>query len=150
MDNVNQLIGLAQGIVGKDHDFFRPAGPGDGNTKTNAFMRELQHQAEGNFKEDHSEQRICGDTKFAVDFYFREEATIVEVALGLKNSNTEFEKDILKALMAKETGQPVNRLLFLSKPGAVKRHSRPGSCDMIEWVKRNHQIQVDIKELYLE
>lgn len=110
-------------------------------------MRKLQCRAEKVFKEDLSEKRICGDTKFAVDFYFPEESTIIEVALSLKNSNTEFEKDILKALMAQDTGQTVTELLFLSKPGAIKRHKQPGSRDIVDWVKRTHDIQIEIKEL---
>ena len=44
-----------------------------------------------------SERRLCGDTSFAADFFFQDDATIVEIALGLINPASEFEKDILKA-----------------------------------------------------
>ncbi|MGF1471014.1 MAG: hypothetical protein ACFB50_04625 [Rubrobacteraceae bacterium] len=141
---------MAQEIAVEEPGFFDVTGPGEGNKKTNAFMRKLQRRAKGEFSTDLSEQEICGHTKFAVDFYFKEEATIVEVALSLKNPNTEFEKDILKALMAQERNFAVTKLLFLSKPGAIKRHESPSSRDIVEWVKRNHGIQVEVKELVPE
>lgn len=147
MNRVDRLIELAQEIVVEDPDFFQTTGPGEGNRRTNAFMRELQSRAEEAFNQDLSEKRICGSTRLAVDFYFQEESTIVEVALSLRNSNTEFEKNILKALMAQKTGQAVNKLLFLSKPAAKRKHSQPSSRDVIKWVRRNHDIQVEIKEL---
>ena len=43
------------------------------------------------FGADYSEQKVCGETSFAVDFYFPEERTIVEVALGLPNPASEFD-----------------------------------------------------------
>jgi len=83
----------------------------------------------------------------AVDFYFPDEATIVEVALGIKNPNTEYEKDILKAVMAKSLGTRVNKLLFIAKPGGVKKCNQPGRIAVKEWLRRTHSIEVDVLDL---
>ena len=94
-----------------------------------------------------SEQAICGANGLKPDFYFREEETIVEVALGLPNPSSEFEKDILKAIMAQELGMPVRLLFFISRAGASKKCSQPGRTAMREWALRNHNLAIEIHDL---
>jgi hypothetical protein len=74
-------------------------------------------------------------------------AIIVEIALGLRNPLSEFERDILKAIMSKEACYPVRRLLFLSKPGATRRCSQPGARAIAAWVERAHGITIEIQEV---
>ncbi len=81
------------------------------------------------FKEDFSEKCISGNNGLRVDFYFPGEKTVVEVAMGLRNSNSEFERDILKVLMAGEGS--VKRLVFLTKPGGIARTNCPGARAII-------------------
>ena len=95
-DRPTHLLELARGIARGIVDFQTVRGPGDGDRATHAFMRELRQQATAAFRHDYAEQKICGETAFAADFYFPEEATVVEVALGLPNSASEFEKGHLK------------------------------------------------------
>lgn len=147
MKRSETIIQLAQRIADERSDFFKPKGPGAGNKDTNSFMRELGTRVRDALGVNVSEQDICGDNKLAVDFYVPDEDTIIEVALSLRNSNSEFERDILKALMAKECGHSVKRLVFVSKPGAIKRHKQPSSKAIVSWVKRNHQITIEIREL---
>ena len=71
----------------------------------------------------------------------------MEVALGLRNPNSEFEHDVLKAVLAQEAGYRVRKLILLAKPGAMKRHGQPGSSAIVGWVKRNHGINVEFREL---
>jgi hypothetical protein len=142
-----RLLGLAQALVAKHPDFFEVKGPGRGDHATNAFMRDLRSRARREFGADHAEQRICGDNAFRVDYYFRSEATIVEVALGLPRPTTEFERDVLKAVMAKDAGHAVDRLLFISKPGAQKKCAQPGRTAIIKWVRDNHGIEILVRDL---
>src|SRR5690242_20460073 len=109
-DRPCRLLDLARRLVSSTPDFQVVRGPGAGDHATRLFMRKLQEAARARFGEDLCERQICGDNEFAVDFYFREEATIVEVALGLPNPTCEFEKDILKAIMAQDLGHEVRRL----------------------------------------
>lgn len=116
------LIKLAQNIADDTPGFFDIKGPGKGDKATHAFMKELQNQGKQLFGEDFSEKGICGDNKFAVDLFFPKEATIVEIALTLRNSNSEFHKDILKAILSQKADNTIKKLIFISKPGANKRH----------------------------
>jgi hypothetical protein len=147
---VNQaeaLVSMARSVAARRPDFLATKGPGRGDHATNAFMRDLRARALKRFGTDHAEQKICGPNGFCVDYYFRKEATIVELAFGLPKTATEFERDVLKAVIAKEQGIPVRRLLFISKPGAIKKCAQPGRTAIINWLRKNHRIRVDIHEL---
>ena len=147
MTKTDELMGLAQTIATEKQTFFEVRGPGAGNRETTAFMADLRRQAEDGLGTDYTERRISGNSKLAVDFYIPEEATIVEIALGLKHPKSEFERDILKAVMAKEQEYPVERLVFVSKPGGTRRVSQAGAKAIISWLKRHHDIGVEVREL---
>lgn len=142
-----RLLSIAQDLAKVSPDFFQTKGPGSGNKATIAFMKKLGLHALDAFGEDFSERKICGDNAFAVDFYFPEEAVIIEVALGLSYPKTEFEKDVLKAVMAKELGNKVDRLVFISKPGACAKCMQPGRIAIKDWAKRRHSIVIEVHEL---
>src|SRR5258708_2625052 len=112
---VDTLRKIVQAVADERARFFEIKGQGAGNYETNEFIARVRDRATGAFGQDFSEQRICGDSHHAVDFYFPDEATIVEIALGLRYPNSEFEKDVLKALMAQEH-YPVERLVLIGKP----------------------------------
>lgn len=142
------LLAIAREVASANPEFQAALGPGAGNLATNAFLHELRRRARIEFAgSDFCEQKICGDNSLAVDFYFPEEATIVEVALGLPNPASEFEKDVLKAIMAKERGHDVKRLFFISRPGAIGKCSQPGRVAMRAWAAESHQLQIEIHEL---
>ncbi len=69
------------------------------------------------------------------------------MALGLPRPSTEFERDILKAIMAKDAGHAVRLLFLISKPGAQKKCAQPGRAAIINWVRNNQRIDVQIREL---
>lgn len=71
----------------------------------------------------------------------------VEVALGLPNPLSEFEKDVLKALIAQENGSEVQRLFFISRAGAQKKCSQPGRSAVINWALENHGLQSEVHDL---
>ena len=144
------LYSIAQGLVRERPYFFDIKGPGAGDHDTALFMKELRQRAKDTFKVDHSEKKICGQNNLCVDFYFLDEATMVEVALGLRNPLSEYERDILKAIMATESGNVVRHLVFISKPGASKRLSQPSAKCIATWAERNHGIRIHIRELTAE
>lgn len=142
-----QLIELAQKIAGKTPNFFETKGPGIGNKATNRFMEDLRISAKQTFGEDFSERKICGENNLAVDFYFPDEKTIIEVALSIHNPQSEFERDILKAIMAKHQGWGVDHLAFISKPGGEKLHEQASSKAIISWTEINQEIKISIHDL---
>jgi hypothetical protein len=146
-DRPTELLAAAREIAERIPDFQAVRGPGTGDHSTAAFMKTLQARAVQLFGADFSECKICGETAFAVDFYFPEEATIVEVALGLPNSQSEFEKDVLKAIIARESGREVRRLFFISRAGAQKKCFQPGRAAVIKWVLENHEVRIEVHDL---
>lgn len=147
--DTNIIFEAARELAASTQGFWDYKGPGAGDLATEAFMRELRQRVHARLGYDCSEQKICGTNSFAVDFYVEKEGTIVEVAFSLRNPLSEFEKDILKALMAKEVGHRVDRLLFISRPGAIRRHSAPGSRSVIEWARRSHSLDIAIREVFV-
>ena len=121
MSVTDQILALAQQLADLRPTFFTKKGPGAGDTDTNAYMRELRAAVEKATGKDYAEKRICGDNNLAVDYYIEQEQTVIEIALSLRNPNCEFERDILKVLMAQEAGVSVKRLILLAKPGGDKR-----------------------------
>lgn len=143
---VEVLREIIQHVANERPVFFDIKGEGTGNLDTNSFIAEVRQRAKSVFEKDFSERRICGKTGSAVDFYFEDEATIVEIALGLGSPNSEYEKDILKALLAQET-YPVERLVLMGKPGACKKCAQPGRTAIRDWAFRQHKLIVDIYDI---
>jgi len=141
-----KLLKIIQSLADEQPIFFEVKGEGAGNLDTNRFMSEVRRAALMAFDYDHSEKRICGNSSHAVDFYFEAEATIVEIALGIYLPNSEFEKDIFKALLAQELS-PVRRLVLVGKPSAVRVCARPGRTAVIDWALRRHGLQVEVFEI---
>lgn len=146
-DKVAALIGIAKAIAASDTTFQEIRGPGAGDHSTAGFMKALRALEETEFEFDYSEKKICGQTSYAVDFYFTEQATIVEVALGLPNPSSEFEKDILKAIVAKEHGRTVERLVFITRAGGEKKCKQPGRTALKKWTLEKHGIAIEVHDL---
>ncbi|MCG2592211.1 hypothetical protein LZ009_05395 [Ramlibacter sp. XY19] len=71
----------------------------------------------------------------------------MEIALGLPNPQSEFEKDILKAVIAKESGNEVRRLMFISRAGGEKKCSQPGRRAVIAWAREKHDLAIEVHDL---
>ncbi len=143
-----RLHQVAQRIAVEHPAFFDAKGPGKGDRCTEDYMNKVRHAAQREFGADFAEASICGDGVAAkVDFYFPDEGSVVEIALTLKNPSNEYEKDFFKVLLAKEAGARINRLVFISKPGAIKRRSEPLPRAISDWAKRHHDIDTVILEL---
>ncbi len=143
-----KLLALARKIAAESPEFQKVRGPGAGNKATSRFMQILREDALKAFGTNYSEAKICGDTSMAADFYFDDEQTIVEVALGLPNPLSEFEKDILKAIVAREYNHKVvSRLFFISRSGAIKKCFQPGRAALIKWAHDKHGLIIEIHEL---
>ncbi|SRR6266513_384104 len=142
-----RLLLIAQAIAEETPNFFVAIGEGAGNLRSNAFTKELQGRAESIFGRDYSEPELCGDNKLAVDFYFPEEETVVEIAGMLSAPNSEYEKDIFKCLLAQEKGATIRKLLFIAKPGAAKVQNQPGRLAIARFVRSHFDIQIIVEEL---
>ena len=142
----DQLYLLAQAIAVRTPGFFDIKGAGDGDRATAVFISQLRKLAQGRFGTDHSEAKACKSAGFAFDFYFRDEETVVEIALGLRNPNSEFERDIFKCLLALDDGCIVKRLLFIAKPGALAQYSSPGRKAIVDYALRRLGLEIEVLE----
>jgi len=146
-DRVGRLLLLAQRIAENTPGFFKVKGPGVGDHAANEFMRTLGEHAKTMFHEDMSEKRVCPGLNYRFDFYFPAECHVVEFAFGLHNPQSEFEKDIFKCLLAKDRGCPIEKLLFVAKPGGEARLKAPGQKAISELIQRKFDLNVDVWEL---
>jgi hypothetical protein len=147
MKQTQQIISMAREVANATPDFYKVKGPGAGDKANHVFMATLRARVKDTFGTDYAEKKICDDIKSAVDFYIPEERTIIEVALTLSLPLSEFHKDIFKVLLARDNGMDVEQLIFVTKPGARKRHQEPASQAIIRWLKKYYSITVTIEEL---
>ena len=83
----------------------------------------------------------------SVDFWLEDEQTIMEVEFDILSSPPVLEKQIFRALLAKDTGKDVKRLILIGDPGSVLLSQSPTPTAVIDWVQRHCQIGVEIWEL---
>jgi hypothetical protein len=143
------LLLLAQGIVEQTRGFFEKKGPGVGDHATGLFVGSLRQLAKEEFGADYSEKVVCKAAGFRFDFYFPDEGTAVEFAFGLHNPNSEFERDILKCILAIEDGCKVRKLILVGKPGAIVRLSAPAPKAIMALVGTRFDLAVEVCELRL-
>ena len=83
----------------------------------------------------------------AVDFWLEDEFTIVEMGFNILSTPPVLEKEIFKALLAKDAGKDVRHLILIGDPGSVILSQTPTAVAMRDWLERRHQIRVQIWEL---
>jgi hypothetical protein len=142
-----RLFLLAQRIAEQTRAFFETKEPGQGDRATNEFMDTLRRVAQATFGQDYGERTVREGVGYALDFYFPDEKTAIEVALSLHQPMTEYERDIFKCLLGQESGIPIDRVLFIAKPGASSRQSAPGPKAIADFVRRKFGLSVEVLEL---
>jgi hypothetical protein len=83
----------------------------------------------------------------SVDFWLEDEQAIMELEFDILSSPPVLEKQIFRALLAKDAGNDVKRLILIGDPGAALLLQAPTPKAVIDWVKRHYQIGVEIWEL---
>ena len=144
MSKTDTLITIAKTLATEWPRFHERLGPGEGDHSTKDYMRELSRRATETFGKDFAEKCISGENGLRVDFHFPDERTVIEIAMSLRNSNSEFERDILKALIAGD--RSVGRLVFLTKPGGKARANSPSARAIIKWAESAHNLLIEVIE----
>lgn len=138
---------MAQLLSEQTAGFFETKGPGKGDQATQAYMDQLRIIAKQTFGEDLSEKQLVTGVGYRVDFYFPEEATVVEFAFTLHQPINEFERDIFKCLLGREDGHKISRLLFVCKPGGEAKQMAPGPKAISNFVQRKLDLEIAFWEL---
>lgn len=145
-DRADRIIELAREIAAAEPDFQLVRGAGAGDRATAIFLAALRTRVHTTLGIECWEKKICGPTSYAVDFYLEEEGTVVEVALGLPNPSSEYEKDVLKAIIAQDYF-PVRRLVLISRAGGEQKCRQPGRTAVREWARTKHGLTIDVFDL---
>ncbi|HRG55998.1 MAG TPA: hypothetical protein PLG56_08170 [Lacunisphaera sp.] len=146
MSKVHDVFSAAQQVV-RECLVFESRGQGAGNRITNQAMIRINEIVAVKHGRQTVEQVLSPLNKQSVDFYFEDEKTIVEVEFSFSNPYPCLEKDSFKALLAREQGHPVERLVIIGDPGSLGRSSAAAPQAIMAWLKEHQQLQVDVMEL---
>jgi hypothetical protein len=136
----------AQKLAERTPGFFEIKGHGLGDRATNAYMRDLREILDTRKGQDCEVPVSKGiDSKF--DFFVADEKCVVEIALGLHNPNCEFEKDILKCLLAREEGVAIETLVLVGKPGTLIKQAEPYRAAVADLCRRRYGLEIVVLEL---
>ena len=92
-------------------------------------------------------QFLSKENRQSVDFWLEDEQTIMEMEFNILSSPLVLEREIFKALLAKEAGEDVRHLILIGDPGSALLSHAPTPESVINRVERQHQIRVQIWEL---
>jgi len=140
---VERFVEIARTLVNDWPRYSPMLEPSAANRGIAAFKAELRSRAFADFCVDYAEKAICADG-LTVDYYIG--STVVEIAMNLRDPNSEFERDILKCIMAMGNLHAVTRLVFLAKPGARARCNTPLRKAYAEWAEREQGLAVEVIE----
>ena len=144
------IFELARSLAAQTPGFEERRGPGRnaGDGLTRDYLKKLDEIVGARWPSAVDAQRPIGtNAGYTFDYYIRSEQTAVEIALSLRNPLSEFERDVFKAMLAKENGLALRNLILLGKRGAVKRLSAPGPSAIIAWAARHCGIDIEVKDL---
>jgi hypothetical protein len=123
----------------------RRAGAGDPFTRE--VIDHLKFRVVEEFGAGIVNQFLSKANRQSVDFWIEDEQTIIEVEYSMWSSDPSLEREVFKALLAKDAGQDVRQLILIDLPGSALRCEAPSPRSIIDWVERRHGIRVQIWEL---
>ena len=133
--SVQVLLDIAQSEADARPNFREVKGPGAGDRFAAGFVAAVREKTREALGADFAEKGVVEGTAVRVDYWFPEEATVVEIALSLANPLSEFERDVLKAVIARADGLRVNSLVLVAKDGAATRQPRPWLKRVVKWAR---------------
>jgi hypothetical protein len=120
---------------------------GAGTPFVNEVINHLKFLVAQEFGSGVVNQFLSKANRQTVDFWLEDEHTIVEVEFNILTLPPILEKEVFKALLAKDAGIDVRQLVLIGDPGAALLSHAPTPASIIEWVARQHQIRVQIWDL---
>ncbi len=92
-------------------------------------------------------QCLSKENRQSVDFWLEDEQAIMEMEFNTFISPPLLEREVFKALLAKDAGNDVRHLILIGDPGSEPLSQAPTPRSIINWVERCQQIRVQIWEL---
>ncbi len=149
MSRLDRLIRIADTIATEVPEFQTAKAAGR-QAVTKCFMKRLRKavQSDPTLQCRSEEPVLRGSPPMArlcFDFYIPPEQTAVEFALGA--GVREFEKDLLKAILAKDDGKPIHRLVLAVRRGKMPKMTVAARRAMVAYVGKRLGLQVHFREL---
>ena len=113
----------------------------------NEVVNHLKFLAAREFGADVVNQSLNQASHQTVDFWLEDEHTIMEMEFNILSSPPVLEKEIFKALLAKDADKDVRHIILIGDPGSVDLLKAPTAAAIMNWAERHHQIRVQVWEL---
>jgi hypothetical protein len=146
MQQAKRIFQWAQEVTWA-YDFFDARKQGSGSAYTKEVIDALDYLVMEELGVGIVNQFLCKESRQMVDFWLPDEHAIVELELNLASAAPLLEKEVVKALLAKDAGQDVRQLILIGDPGSLHRHQSSTAKAVIKWAERQHQLRVEIWEL---
>jgi hypothetical protein len=146
MNKAERIFQLAQ--EGADaYRMFKARRAGGGPAYVKEVIDHLKFLVVQEFGSAVVNQFLSKENRQSVDFWLEDEQTIMVMEFNILYSPPVMEKEVFKALLAKDAGKDVRQLIIIGDPGSVLLAQAPVPMSIINWVERRHQIRVQIWEL---
>jgi hypothetical protein len=146
MSKAERVCQLAQ--EGADaYRMFKARRAGAGTSYVNEVINHLKFLVAQELGTGAVNQFLSKEARQSVDFWLEDEQTIIEMEFDILSSPPVLEKEVFKALLAKDGGNDVRHLILIGDPGSALLAQAPTPASIINWVERRHQIRVQIWEL---
>ena len=146
MTRAERIFHLAQEVTAT-YDLFRAQRAGSGDAYTREVIDHLKLLVIEEFGPSVANQFISKANRQSVDFWLEDEQTIIELEYNLLSPHPLLEKQVFKALLAKDDGKNVRHLILIGAPLATRHWQTPTPQSVIAWTLRHHQIHVVVWEL---
>lgn len=146
MSKAERIFQLAQEVAAS-YDLLHARRVGSGNSYTREVIDHLKSVVIEELGPEVANQFLSKANRQSVDFWIEDEQTIMEVEYSLWSSDPSLEREVFKALLARDAGKDVRHLILIGDPGTVRQWQTPTPQSVVNWVNRHYQIRVQIWEL---
>ena len=146
MSKAERIFQLAQDGADAYH-MFKARRTGAGTPYVNEVINHLKFLVVQEFGTGTVNQFLSKENRQSVDFWLEDEQTVIEMEFNILSSPPVLEKEVFKALLAKDAGNDVRHLILIGDPGSGLLAQAPTPMSVIKWVEQRHQIRVQIWEL---
>ena len=147
VDQCQRIFEIAQRVVRRFPEFHQAKGPGLSPRVRTAFLARLEKEVRKEMRTVRVEEPVSAFIPAAFNFYLPETATVVEIALPLWESDSDFERDLFKCLLASEQGKPVDRLVFIGCQGTLETSTLPSRQAILKFVEEKYGLAVAMMEI---
>ena len=146
MTKAERIFELAQ--EGADaYQMYKTRRAGAGTPYADEVINHLKSRVAQKFGTEVINQFLSKESRQTVDFWLGDEQTIMEMEFSAFGSPPVLEKEVFKALLAKDAGNDVRHLILIGDPGSGLLSQAPTPATIMNWVEGRHQIRVHIWEL---